>query len=109
MRGPTPLYFPVPTQGMVANVPIHQLPEAALAGDLRQRAHDLAPAALHLYVGHGRGRWLSGHPRARPGDLQRQRGRWDDEVKSDGGKAKLHRQVRHQGKADTRRLVREEC
>ena len=41
--------------------------------------------------------------------LQQQRSRWDDEVKSDGGKAKLHRQVRHQGKADTRRLVREEC
>jgi hypothetical protein len=27
--------------------------------------------------------------------LQRMRGYWDDEVRGDGGKAKLHRQVRH--------------
>lgn len=31
MRGPTPLYFPVPTKGMVTNLPPHQLPPDALA------------------------------------------------------------------------------
>jgi hypothetical protein len=41
--------------------------------------------------------------------LQRQRKRWDDEIKSDGGKVKLHRQVRRAENAATRRMVEEEA
>ncbi len=40
--------------------------------------------------------------------LQRMRGRWDDEVSADGGKAQIHRQVRHQEKSAVRRLAADE-